>query len=728
MLPFSSILSGSPRVTLQMIKPSIDIVRNADGQINALALFKKGSPSASGTDSQGKASTPPGGSAEESLRTQVEIPAVLARARLGFEVRDGSLRYVDEQKKIDTSVERLRVLLPEASILRPTSLSVEADINTKVGKDLSLAGPVIFSAVINPVISSGSMKEVTASMEASGSDLQIDLPGLFQKKKGVALGLTGKLGFSSDRLRLDALTAKLHESEITLSGTVEQPAAAQASDGPQLQVRAVSKSVDLASLAGLMPILDPYKVSGSSSLEMEVKGPVSLMRYNGKVSFSSVKFSHPKFKVEPKLDGSIQIATNELQDIQVNVTGPGSDLKVSGKLQDFLKPRIALSIESSALDLDQWINLGSPKAAAKSAAPAKEEPVARSQGKAEKPAVSTGGVSNASVDFDALLEPLRKNAIASATTLQTDIQIKKCKVYHVALSNLRARATLQNLVFALQDASFEVFDGRVLSSMKLDLKPARPTYSFTSKVDGLQIQKAVESQLALFKNTLFGSLSAQAAGSGSSFNPDSAMQSLSMKGSFEVRKAKFATLDVGKMVFDGINQSIAKVAEKVPPLKGKQLGAMGNRESLYEIIRSDFQLNGGKFTAPNFSAKAEPKNGLDLSGSLSVTLKDLGLQGRFDITDTYNLTKAEELSVDIAGVTVPRLLAEKGKPVRLPIVVECTVSKPCPKYMDLAEHFTRVALANTSGAAGERAKSEAKKAIGDVIKKKLPGGLNKFFR
>ncbi|MBU6375523.1 MAG: AsmA family protein, partial [Bdellovibrionales bacterium] len=670
-LPFSSILSGAPQLTLRMSKPSISVLRESNGQINVISLLKKNSsadskgsaaqPAAPGQDSKAKA---------EDAASEVEIPAIVARARLGFEVVEGSLRYVDEQKKIDTLIEKLNVRLPSASLLQSTVISVQAQLNTKVGESLSLVGPIGFSAVLSPLISAGVLKELGMTLEFDGSDLQISLPGIFEKKKGIPLSVSGKLAVSPERARIDSLNAKFHKSELLVSGSVEQiSGGAQTGGEPQMQLKASTKSLDLSSFTEIVPLLEPYRLAGNASLDMELKGPATGVRYQGKLSFSSVSFSHPKFKVDPKIDGSIQIATNELQDIQVQVNGPGSDLKISGKLQDFLRPSISLSVTSTAVDLDQWLVLPDPKSTASSVVTAPATESKKDSASARDTLTGKSNVPSSKAvttdDFDALLDPLRNNPIALATTLNAVVDVKKCKVRNVVISNIRTSSALRNLSIDLRDSSLEVFGGRVASpEIKLELKPEHPKYIFKGSVKGLQIQKAVESQFALFKNTLFGNLSAEVSGAGSSFNPNSAIDALSMNGSFEVRQARFATLDVAKMAFDGINQSIAKVAEKVPLLKGKQLGAMAERDSAYDLIRGDFQMKGGKFSASNFVAKAEPKKGIDLNGSLSVSVKDLALYGKFDVLDTYNLTKAEELSVDIAGVSVPRLLAEKGKPVR----------------------------------------------------------------
>jgi uncharacterized protein involved in outer membrane biogenesis len=697
-LPFSSVLSGAPRLTLVMVKPAISVVRDSKGELNVMTLVKK-SPA-----------TEQAPSAAPSKTTEVEIPAIAARARLGLEIRDGSLRFLDERANFESRVDRLQVRLKDASVTQPTQLEVEALIDTKVGEQVRVAGPVRLALDTTPILTGSELKEMGASLLASADQLEIEMPGLFMKKKGIPLSASGKFAIGSSELRLDSLVAKFHNAELSLTGRVNELAAE-----PKLALKARTNPIELKPWGELVPMLETYQLSGKSSLELDIGGSASALRYGGKLQADAIGFAHPMFKANPRVDGTVRIATNQLESIDLSMAAPGSDLKVTGKLVDFLRPRISLDATGNSMDLDQWIDFTARKQAAAAAATG------------ATPAPGAGG-KVAQEDLDALLEPMRKNPIARATEARITLKIQRFKAYQAPMSQVNAVATMKDLAVNLESASVRLFDGAAAFSGKMDMKPEKPTYSFTGKIDGLQLQQAVESQFSFLKNTLLGRLSATVSGSGSSFNVAPALRALDMKGSFDVRQARFATLDITKMAFEGINQSLGKVAEKVPALQGRRLGAPGSRESAYEFIRSKFQLSGGKFSAPDFEAKAEPNKGIDLKGRVSVNLQDLSLDTRFELVDTYNLTRARDISIDVAGVPVQNLLAEKGRPVVIPITVGCTVSKPCPSYTELPEHFTRVALANLGGSAKEKLKSEATKQLGDAIKKALPGGFKKLFR
>ena len=113
LLPFSTILSGSPRLTLLLVKPSIEVVRDAQGVLNVMTLARH-APAAQAPGAPASGSTV----APAAPKPEVVVPAFVARSRLGFEIRDGLLRYTDEKSKFESSVNHLQVRLRDASIIQ----------------------------------------------------------------------------------------------------------------------------------------------------------------------------------------------------------------------------------------------------------------------------------------------------------------------------------------------------------------------------------------------------------------------------------------------------------------------------------------------------------------------------------------------------------------------------------------------------------------------------------
>ena len=93
-----------------------------------------------------------------------------------------------------------------------------------------------------------------------------------------------------------------------------------------------------------------------------------------------------------------------------------------------------------------------------------------------------------------------------------------------------------------------------------------------------------EANVQAIKNTLLGKASFEMNGAGASFNSVPATQNLKAKGKLKVENAVFATIDVGKMVADGLNGAIDKIAEKLPAGQGQEAvnGVPGGKESKYD--------------------------------------------------------------------------------------------------------------------------------------------------
>jgi hypothetical protein len=299
--------------------------------------------------------------------------------------------------------------------------------------------------------------------------------------------------------------------------------------------------------------------------------------------------------------------------------------------------------------------------------------------------------------------------------------MKLIKAYQVRITDILCKLSFKDLAAGMDQCGLNVFSGAVKSDAKIQLKPKMPLYQFDLKVAHLELSQAVESQMALFKNTVTGKANFSVKGNGASFNPAPATSQLKAQGNMKIEQAEFATLDVMKMVKEALTKSIGQIAEKVPGMKGKSLPLnLPDKAAKYEFISSDFTIADAKFNAPNLQAKAAPNQGIDLKGNALVGLKDQSLKAFFDVIDTYNFTRARDLSVEQNGVKVEHILADGNSPVHFPIHVGCTTQAPCYSYTEVPEALSKVALNNVSRALTGKAKEEAKKHADTMIKKVAP--------
>jgi len=680
-VPWLSIFSGSPLLTFKMMKPEVIVIKDKNGKINAMTIMKssKETPAAAATDAKG--------SPTDALNN---LPGIARRTRLGMEMRNALLDYQDATTGLSTKVNDLNVVVKDLSLSRPTDIEVWAELDTKMA-GLTVKGPARMSAQGKPQFNGSEFKEALFTAKADLNDLEIMMPGLFEKRKGIVAGGNTTLKVSPTAASIESMELKFHNAVLNASGGATNLGA---ETSPVIEFKMKSNEVSLKPWNELVPPLKSYDLAGTASMEANANGALDKLQYGAFAAVKGLTAKAPNLKAEPRIDASIKIVTDQVENMSMTFKAPGNDLKATGKVVSFTAPNANISITSTGLDLDQLVEFPKPekKAEGKPAETAAKKP-------GEKPA-----------DFDAALDPLRENKMAAAAKANIVFNLAMIKAYGVKMTDMQGQMSFRDLGFYVDRFKMGLWNGTITSTAGIQMKPKTPTYRFNADVSGLDIKQAVASQLELFKNTLVGIANFKMDANGASFNPEPAKGNLNAKGNMKVTNATFATIDIAKMAGDAINRAVDGISAKVPALKGKKVGGIGNTESKYEFVSADFTIQGGYFSAPNFFAKSEPNKGIDVRGDTKVGIKDYSLRAKWELVDTYNLLKARDLNVETNGVRIDHILAEGNNPVILPIEVGGTIFAPTPNYTSVPEALGKIALNNVASAAGEKAKSEAKKA------------------
>lgn len=682
-LPFSSLVAGEPVLTLRLQQPAVSVVKDTSGKLNITQLMKEEAP----------AVPPPTTDSGASM----VLPALVAKSRLGIDLHDANLNYRDEAQQLDTRVDRLNVSLKDLSLTRPIELEASADLDTTLGQTIAVKGPAKASAQATTRFAFGNLEELLLKFNCDLSAVSVSMPGLFEKKAGQTATLEGVLRNSSSLLKLEKFESKFVNLVVNTSGEIRRAP----NDTSTLALEVKSNSFDLKPWSEMIPPLKAYELGGKAAFQAKVEGPTDKMAYRGTFQIQQMTAKSPMLKAEPKIDVQVQLLTDQIESFVATMKAPGNDLRIQGSLTSFLSPSVKVAVSSNEMDLDQLL----VQAASAPAAPQEKTPTAPG---APKIAGSEIGPES---NYDAMLDPLRKNPIAAAAVVNIVADLKKVKSHGVSMSDVSLRGGLVKLKASVDSFGMKLWGGTVSASGAAELFPAAPTYRFESKVTSLDLKQAVESQYAFFKNTLLGKADFQISGTGASFNPPAAKTALNAKGSMKITQAAFASFDITKMATEAVSKVIASVGEKVPPLKGKSLPPPSSRESKYRLIASDFVIRDGRFSAPNFSAQAEANQGIDLKGSTQVGLADLSLKAEWELVDTYNVLRAKDLPVEMGGVKVPAILVEPGQPFKLPVSVGCTVSAPCTAYERAPEYLLKVATGNLSRTGGRVAEDRAKAEI-----------------
>lgn len=706
-VPFTSIFSGSPRLTFRMNQPEVVVIKDKDG-INALTLMKpqeKGAAPAPGTSA---AKAPPsGGSA---------LPGVVANARLGIEMIKARLAYSDKTTDLTSQVNDLNVRVKDLSLSRPTEVEISAVLDTRMGKALLVRGPASITATAQPTFQGSEFQRASVVLKVDMDNVEIQYGDLFHKKSGIPMNVDGTLAATMTSAKIESMVARFHNAEIKMHGGAS---GFGGTTSPVLEFKMASNSIDLSPWAQLVPMLKAYELSGAMGMDAEAHGPTDKLQYQANLEVKTLKAKAPMLKAQPEINAQVKVVTDKVERLTARMKAPGNNLSIDGTVISFTKPKVNFRVQSTEMDLDQLIDF--PKPAPKAAANGKPAAPAPTQ-------TAANGKPAPAADFDAMLDPLRENPIAADTDANISFALKFVKVMNVRMEPIEGQFTFKGLTASLNGFRMGVFDGKISSSAAFELKPKQPRYTFGMEVAGLDMKKAVTSQLEMFKNTVYGKASFAMKGRGTSFNPEPAKVNLDAAGNLSVADAQFASLDVARIAVEAINKALVGLESKIPGVKGKQVKAPPNSETGYERVTANFTIQKGVFSMPNFAAVSGKHKGIDIQGATVIGLTDYKLNADWQIIDTHDITGARGVTVDVNGVKIDPLLSEPGQPVRFPIKVAGTLFAPAPSYTSVPEALIKVAMANVGRAAEAKVKAEANARVQAEVKKleqKAPPAVKK---
>lgn len=491
-MPYTSVISGSPLITFFMKDPEIQIIKNRSGKLNVLEVVSVGKPGATEA---------PKDDAKTAMMAGIALPAIVLNARLGLSIENAKLVYRDEGLALTNAVEHLNFRIRDLSLSRKTEAELWADLNTRMGDDLVVGGPLRMRLELTPDATGGGFRGAAIAGEFSADDLKIEKGQLFVKRKGIPAHFKFDSNLTQDALTLKSARLVFHNAEISMAGSHHFEKGAD--------LRFESKPVDLKPWSELIPMLREYELEGRLTLSGQVKGKPEALSYSAHAGWDGVSAKGPNLKAKPVLKGSIDVVTDRVEKLLLTMTAPGNSLQIEAQVASFTKPRVTFSVQSNGMDLDQWIDFPKPQKQKESTAQTQKP-----QGDTTA-AVSAQSPGTSAADYDALLAPLRKNPVAQATVLDGSFGIAFIQAKGIRLEGLSGKVQMKNLVASLGALKMKVFEGAVAGSFSTDLKPAQPSYSMSVSVSGLDMQRAVESQFESFKNTLTGKLTANFTGSGS---------------------------------------------------------------------------------------------------------------------------------------------------------------------------------------------------------------------
>ncbi|MFM8314242.1 MAG: AsmA family protein [Deltaproteobacteria bacterium] len=491
--------------------------------------------------------------------------------------------------------------------------------------------------------------------------------------------------------------------------------------GQQTSVQSLSLETKKISLS------EPSQIKLSADLDVKmgeagaIEGPFELLamvhpkpslegKWQGsltaKSDLSQIEIRSTNAKFKPKGARGIFMTewTQERDDLRgsVKVEIPGLDFEGKTKLQFNPSIQGEISLISNEIDLDKLFGL---------------DPVNSGKNEAKSGAPQATQASGKTESLDKSVSTLRQNPWLTQSRITLTSELKSLKTRGVVVSGIKATGLWAQGAMRLSSFKMNLLGGTGTASGQLNLMSSKPTYSMDMELKDLQLGQAVASQSPLLKNTIQGRGYFKLNGAGMSLDPEPAKQNFSCTGNLRIADAKFMTLDLGQIVTQALGQSMVKLIDQVPGLKGKSITQAGPVKSEYEVMTGDFSIKNGVMEAPNFVAKAVEGKGLDLKGSTRLTLSTCEFTADWVVKDTYNLTRARDLSLEQGGVKIDHILAQGNEPVMFPILVGGTCTQPKVNYEAISASLIKVAVGNVTQGLARKATQEVTKKIQEELGK-----------
>ncbi len=402
---------------------------------------------------------------------------------------------------------------------------------------------------------------------------------------------------------------------------------------PRLEGEFDGRAIEAADLVTILPWIGVARPAGTrAGGSLDLRGSVGLplerpegLRFKGTIRLKGLSYQDASMANPVEgLGGTLTVdgAHAEWNDFTVRF-GRSS---LSGKLsvEDYLKPRVGLTLTSPRLDVNEILAILLPAGA----------PAAREPRPAATAAPASGG----------LLEVVRGRGT---------LAVKAVRFQTFDLSEVRASLTIERGLLTLQDLTASLYDGTVKGRASVDLAHAVPDYALGVRLDRIDVEPLLSaydpSMKGLLRGRFAGTLDLVSAG----LEMDPILKAA--KGSGEVRMTQ------GSITSFSVLKQLAGLLEMVG---GK---GIGREETAFESLAAHLAIADGKARTDDLALHSSD---LDLLGHGAVGLDatlDLGVTARFSKEATAGMVaKTSRLGV----------LADKEGRLTVPFALRGNLASP----------------------------------------------------
>ncbi|QYJ99981.1 AsmA family protein [Shewanella psychrotolerans] len=193
----------------------------------------------------------------------------------------------------------------------------------------------------------------------------------------------------------------------------------------------------------------------------------------------------------------------------------------------------------------------------------------------------------------------------NAVNLKLDLTAKSIAANNIKTSNWVMNLALKDGVLDLSKLSTELYQGKLLTSARLDGRKKVASYQFDTSINGVQIRPLLTDAAEV--DLLAGSTQFSITGSGKSLIPDNIKKNLLAKGQFEVADGALYGVNIPQMIRD----AKAKLAGDL------NATSTGEKKTDFTSLTGSFSMSKGIVTNPDL-AMASPLIRLGGKGNVNL--------------------------------------------------------------------------------------------------------------
>jgi AsmA protein len=223
--------------------------------------------------------------------------------------------------------------------------------------------------------------------------------------------------------------------------------------------------------------------------------------------------------------------------------------------------------------------------------------------------------------------------------LDLKLAVKTLKVAGLHTENLQLALTNKAGLVQIQNASADLYQGKVLAKATLDARKTPVSYSFNKQLSGLALRPLLTDGADI--DLLSGTAKLSIEGKGHSLLPEQIKKNLLATGSFEVTDGSLYGVNIAQMIRN------AKATLK----NEAQTGDNSEQKTDFSSLTGSFNLTDGLLTNPDLKMAA-PLLRLAGKGSANLLSEELDYQLSTALVNTSKGQGGKEKD-DLAGVEIP---------------------------------------------------------------------------